>query len=60
MSFLSYEASVERLAALDTGTLRSEKVFLNASLGRYLAEDLIAFENSPTQPTSAMDGYAAL
>ena len=60
MSFLSYEASVERLAALDTGAVRSEKVFLNASLGRYLAEDLIAFENAPTQPTSAMDGYAVL
>ncbi|WP_345976406.1 molybdopterin molybdotransferase MoeA [Sulfurimonas sp. HSL3-7] len=60
MSFLAYEASVERLNALDTGAVRSEKVFLNASLGRYLAEDLVAFENSPTQPTSAMDGYAVL
>lgn len=60
MSFLSYEASAELLHGLDTGAVRSEKVFLNASLGRYLAEDLVASENSPTQPTSAMDGYAVL
>ena len=60
MGFLSYEQSAELLDALDVGALRSEKLFLNASLGRYLAEDLVASENSPTQPTSAMDGYAVL
>lgn len=58
MSFLSYEASMARLNALEVGVLRQEKVFLNDALGRYLAEDIVADENSPLQPTSAMDGYA--
>jgi len=60
MGFLSYEASMELLNALNAGTLRQEKVFLNDALGRYLAEDIVADENSPSQPTSAMDGYAVL
>ncbi|MGB5966004.1 MAG: molybdopterin molybdotransferase MoeA, partial [Sulfurimonadaceae bacterium] len=60
MGFLSYEQSIELLDALDAGVLRQENVFLNDALGRYLAEDLVADENSPTQPTSAMDGYAVL
>ncbi|MEE8587827.1 MAG: molybdopterin molybdenumtransferase MoeA, partial [Sulfurimonadaceae bacterium] len=60
MGFLSYEESIELLDALDAGVLRKENVFLNDALGRYLAEDLIADENSPSQPTSAMDGYAVV
>ena len=60
MGFLSYEESIELLDALDAGVLRKENVFLNDALGRYLAEDLVADENSPSQPTSAMDGYAVL
>ncbi len=60
MGFLSYEKSIELLDALDAGVLRKENVFLNDALGRYLAEDLVADENSPSQPTSAMDGYAVL
>ncbi len=60
MGFLSYESSMELLNALSAGTQRQEKVFLNDALGRYLAEDIVADENSPSQPTSAMDGYAVL
>jgi molybdopterin molybdotransferase len=60
MGFLSYEESIELLDALDAGVLRKENVFLSDALGRYLAEDLIADENSPSQPTSAMDGYAVV
>ena len=60
MSFLSYEESMELLNALEVGALRQEKLFLNDALGRYLAEDIVADENSPSQPTSAMDGYAVL
>ena len=60
MGFLSYEKSIELLDALSAGVLRQENVFLNDALGRYLAEDVVAFENSPSQPTSAMDGYAVL
>ncbi len=60
MGFLSYEKSIELLNALDAGVLRQENVFLNDALGRYLAKDIVADENSPSQPTSAMDGYAVL
>ncbi len=60
MGFLSYEKSIELLDALSAGVLRQENVFLNDALGRYLAKDIVADENSPSQPTSAMDGYAVL
>ncbi len=60
MGFLSYEKSIELLNALNAGVLRQENVFLNDALGRYLAKDIVADENSPSQPTSAMDGYAVL
>jgi len=60
MGFLSYEKSIELLNTLDAGVLRQENVFLNDALGRYLAKDIVADENSPSQPTSAMDGYAVL
>ncbi len=60
MGFLRYDESIELLNGLDAGVLRRENVFLNDALGRYLAEDIVADENSPSQPTSAMDGYAVL
>ena len=60
MGFLSYEKSIELLNGLNAGVLRQENVFLNDALGRYLAKDIVADENSPSQPTSAMDGYAVL
>jgi len=60
MSFLSYEKSIELLNGLEAGVLRQENLFLNDALGRYLAKDIVADENSPSQPTSAMDGYAVL
>ena len=58
MSFLSYTDSVHRLLALDTGTVRYEKVALTEALGRILAEHIVADEDYPRHPTSAMDGYA--
>ncbi len=58
MSFLSYTESVERLAALDTGPVRVENVPLPDSLGRVLAEHVVADEDYPKHPTAAMDGYA--
>jgi molybdopterin molybdotransferase len=48
------------LSLLPIGALRSERVFLNNALGRILAEDIVAQEDYPTHPTSAMDGYAIL
>jgi len=58
MGFMHYEESAKLLEELDIGTARHESVFLHEALGRCLAEDIIADENSPVRPTSAMDGYA--
>jgi molybdopterin molybdotransferase len=48
------------ITLLSMGQERNEQVFLTASLGRILAEDIIANEDYPTHPTSAMDGYAII
>lgn len=58
MSFLSYTESIDRLLALDTGEVRIEKVALPDSLGRILAEHIVADEDYPRHPTASMDGYA--
>ncbi len=57
---ISYETSQNMLSLLPMGALCSERVFLNNALGRILAEDIVASEDYPTHPTSAMDGYAVL
>ncbi|MCX6052840.1 MAG: molybdopterin molybdotransferase MoeA [Campylobacterales bacterium] len=60
MNLLSYETSSNMLDLLNTGVLRSENVPLSASLGRVLAEDIIAQYNDPQFPTASMDGYAII
>ncbi len=60
MAFISYETSQDMLNLLNVGPLRSEKVFLSDTLGRILAEDIVAQDNYPAFPTSAMDGYAVV
>lgn len=60
MSMISYETSQNMLSLLAISPVRSENVFLMASLGRVLAEDIIAAEDYPTHPTAAMDGYAMI
>ncbi|MDD5717187.1 MAG: molybdopterin molybdotransferase MoeA [Sulfuricurvum sp.] len=55
---ISYETSQNMISLLSIGNLRSERVFLSEALGRILAEDIVADEDYPTHPTSAMDGYA--
>ncbi|MDQ1298309.1 MAG: molybdopterin molybdotransferase, partial [Campylobacterota bacterium] len=57
---ISYETSQNMISLLPVGALRSERVFLSAALGRVLAEDIVAQEDYPTHPTSAMDGYAMM
>ena len=57
---ISYETSQNMISLLSLGTLRSERVFLTAALGRVLAQDVVAQEDYPTHPTSAMDGYAMM
>jgi molybdopterin molybdotransferase len=55
---ISFDESIEQLRGLDISTAGIERLFLSDALGRVLAEDIIAQENSPAYPTSAMDGYA--
>lgn len=60
MSLLSYETSQSMLELLDTNSSRSENVALSSSLGRILAEDIVAEFNDPQFPTASMDGYAVI
>jgi len=57
---ISYDESMEKLATVDVKVAGVEKLFLSSALGRILAEDIVASENSPIYPTSAMDGYAII
>jgi len=58
MSFLSYETSQDMLDLLQVGDVRVENVALSCSLGRVLAEDIVARFNDPQFATASMDGYA--
>lgn len=58
MSLLSYETSQNMLSLLHIGNVKYEKIPLNMSLGRVLAEDIVAKYNDPQFPTASMDGYA--
>jgi len=46
------------LKDLEIKPSKIEQLFISDSLNRVLAQDIIAFENSPAYKTSAMDGYA--
>ncbi len=58
MSFISYEESQKRLDELEIRPLGFERVSLLDSLGRTVAEDIVASVSMPQHPTSALDGYA--
>lgn len=58
MSLLSYETSQNMLDLLTIDASRFERVPLNGSLGRVLAEDIVAEFNDPQFPTASMDGHA--
>lgn len=58
MSLLSFETSQNMLDLLQTGSVRYEKLPLSETLGRILAEDIVAEYNDPQFPTASMDGYA--
>lgn len=58
MKLLSYETSQNMLDLVEINSSRSENVALTASLGRILAEDIVAQYNEPRFPTASMDGYA--
>ncbi len=48
------------LDLLHVNSGRSESVALSASLGRVLAQDIVAEFNDPQFPTASMDGYAVI
>lgn len=58
-SFKDFDATIEDLikATCDVKT-NIESILLTESLGRVLAGDVVARENSPAHLTSEMDGYA--
>ncbi len=56
--FITYNQSLEILKNIDTTIKATEQLFISDALGRVLAKDIIAQENSPAFETSAMDGYA--
>jgi len=58
MKLLSYETSQNMLDLLDVGDLRTENLPLSSTLGRVLADDIVAEFNDPQFPTASMDGYA--
>ncbi|EDZ63346.1 molybdopterin biosynthesis protein MoeA [Sulfurimonas gotlandica GD1] len=58
MKLLSYETSQNMLDLLDIGSFRSENLPLSSTLGRILADDIVAEYNDPQFPTASMDGYA--
>ncbi|WOE70186.1 molybdopterin molybdotransferase MoeA [Hydrogenimonas thermophila] len=60
MAFISFKESMKKLDNLIIEAVGVEKVYLPDTLGRVLAEDIIAKENSPLYPTAAMDGYAII
>ncbi|TKI71066.1 molybdopterin molybdotransferase MoeA [Sulfurimonas crateris] len=60
MSLLSYETSQNMLDLLHVNSGRTENVALSASLGRVLAQDIVAEYNDPQFPTASMDGYAVI
>ncbi len=60
MGFISFKESVRLLETLDVTTVGVQKLPLQSALGRILAQDIIAKEDSPGRPTSAMDGYAII
>ena len=58
MNLLSYESSQNMLDLLEVNSNKIENVALSSSLGRVLAQDIVAKYNDPKFATASMDGYA--
>lgn len=58
MNLLSYETSQNMLDLLKVNGSRTQNLPLSSTLGRVLAEDIVAKYNDPQFPTASMDGYA--
>ncbi len=57
---MSFEESMKLLESADVRSVGVQKLPLPDTFGRILAQDIVAKENSPRHPTSAMDGYAII
>ncbi len=58
MSKISFENYLEIINNISFDNLQETTVSLRYSLNRVLSVDIVADENLPIKPTSAMDGYA--
>lgn len=57
-NFITFKDSLKKIEDIILDFYPTEKLFLSNALNRILAQDVIATENSPSYPTSGMDGYA--
>lgn len=55
---MDFKESLKIVENIDLSHKETIEVGLIGSLGYILADDIVANENSPSEPTSAMDGYA--
>lgn len=58
MAFIDFKESLNILKNIELSKMQTVEVEIIESLGYVLADDIVANENSPSEPTSAMDGYA--
>ncbi|MDD5405366.1 MAG: molybdopterin molybdotransferase MoeA [Sulfurovaceae bacterium] len=58
MAFIDFETSLQIIKDLNLKKTAIVELPLMQTLGFVSAEDIKAFENSPSKPTAAMDGYA--
>lgn len=56
--FPPFDETLKALEKSITTELGVETLFIGDALGRFLAVDIVAFENNPAHETSSMDGYA--
>jgi molybdopterin molybdotransferase len=57
-NFITYSESLNLINNFDFKAKTKKNNFISDCIGKTIAEDIIAMENSPKHPTSAMDGYA--
>ncbi len=57
-NFITYSESLNLINNFEFKAKTKKNNFISDCIGKTIAEDIIAVENSPKYPTSAMDGYA--
>ena len=57
---MHFDKSIKMIEDLEINNTKIQKLYLLDALGYVLAEDVVADDNSPEFPTSAMDGYAII